>query len=83
MTSDLNYFPNIRPIWDEYQNKKLSLSKRDILLKPYRDELYKTKVNDPHALPTRNIEQPTKAPTHSELNQLTADWYGVSLEEIE
>ena len=81
---DITYFPQIRPIHTAYQNKKLSLTKRDKLLKPYRQQLYQIMVNDPHALPTRNIKNPPQPKmTHEKLNQLTADWYGVPMEDVE
>ncbi len=84
MTIDINYFPSIRPIHELYEKKKIGLQRRDDMLEPYRQELYQTKVNDPHAHPTRIIKSKS-APkmTHDELTKLTADWYGVPVEDVE
>ena len=83
MTIDINYFPSIRPIHELYEKKKIGLAKRDSQLKPYRDELYQT-INDPHAHPTRIIKSKSAPkPSHNELTQLTADWYGVPVEDVE
>lgn len=82
MTSDLSYFPQIYDIWTLYEKKKIGLNKRNELLEPGRTKLH-NHLKSSDTIPTKIIAPKSPEMTRAELNQLTADYYGVSVEEIE
>lgn len=61
------YFNDVYPIWSEYQKGKISLSKRDKLLAPYRAEL--------HAVPKGDRPDPPPALSAKELIKLSRRGY--------